>query len=69
MSRSRKKNPIAKDKTNHKWYNRIFRRVNKQRINSDKEPKLMDELVNKYDVCDWSFDATGTEFEENVRRK
>ena len=37
MSNSYKKKAIVKDKTNHKWYNRIFRRVNKQRVKSNKE--------------------------------
>lgn len=54
MSRSRKKNPWVKDKTG-RWYNKLFRRVNKQRIKDFKEPKLMQELVNDYDVCDYKF--------------
>lgn len=70
MSRSRKK-PIYKDKdrTKTNWWNKVFRRVNKQRIKSNKEPKLMNELVNKYDVSDWSFNAEGSEFEDKIRRK
>lgn len=68
MSRSRKK-PIVKDKSNHKWYNRKFRRVNKQRVNLFKEPKLMDELVNRYDVCDWIFHAYNKEQDIKYRRK
>lgn len=55
MSNSYKKKAIVKDKTNHKWYNRIFRRVNKQRVKSNKEPKLMRELINDWDVCDYKF--------------
>ena len=52
MSRSYRK-PIVKDKSDHSWYNRIFRRVNKQRVSGFKEPKLMRELVNDWNVCDW----------------
>ena len=54
MSRSKIK-PYAKDKSGHSWYNRLFRRVNKQRILKGKEPKLMNEVANKYDVCDFVF--------------
>ena len=51
MSRSYKK-PIKKDKTG-RWYNKTFRRINKHRIKFGLEPKLMNELVNPYDVSDW----------------
>jgi hypothetical protein len=54
MSNSFKK-PIVKDKTNHKWYNRVFRRVNKQRIKSGKRPFLMNEIINPWDVTDWIY--------------
>ena len=54
MSRSRKKHPIYKDKGfKSKVYNRIFRRVNKQRLNEDKELMALRELINDYDICDW----------------
>ena len=68
MSRSRKK-AIVKDKTDHKWYNRIFRRTNKQRIKSNKEPKLMKELINDWDVCDWIYDAEHEEYKNKFKRK
>lgn len=56
MSRSRKKNGVIKDKGHLvKHYNRMFRRINKQRINQGKEPKLTREIVNDYDVCDWIY--------------
>lgn len=56
MSRSRKKFGVIKD-VGHlkKHYNRMFRRVNKQRIKQGKDPKLLKEVVNDYDVCDWIF--------------
>ena len=54
MSRSRKKHGIIKDRGWKKGiHNRIFRRVNKQRIKQGLEPKLMKELINPWDVCDW----------------
>lgn len=56
MSRSRKKNPIYKDKGfKSKIYNKIFRRVNKQRLHSNKDLKDLRELVNDYDICDWTW--------------
>lgn len=55
MSRSYKK-PIVKDENKGgNWHNKLFRRTNKQRINSDREPKLMKELVNDWDICDWKY--------------
>lgn len=65
MSRSRKKNGIIKDKGHlAKHYNRMFRRINKQRINQGKEPKLIKEIVNDYDICDWIYKWTyGYQFE------
>lgn len=61
MSRSRKKNPIKKDKgLKRKSYNNAFRRINKQ----SKEPfRYTNEIVNGWDVCDWKFHAE--EFEIN----
>ena len=54
MSRSFKKHPIYKDKSfKHDVYNKIFRRVNKQRLHEEKDMKLLRELVNDYDICDW----------------
>lgn len=56
MSRSRKKIPIYKDKgLKSSVYNRIFRRVNKQRLHEDKDLKQMRELINGYDICDWTW--------------
>ncbi len=56
MSRSIKKYGVIKDKGSAKSiYNKIFRRVNKQRVPLGKEPKLMREIVNDYDVCDYKF--------------
>ena len=54
MSRSYKKNGIIKDRgLTRGEYNRRFRRVNNQRIKDGKEPKLMYEITNQYDVCDY----------------
>lgn len=56
MSRSRKKTGVIKDKgLTRAEYNRIFRRVNKQRIHNGQEPKTMRELINPWDVSDYSF--------------
>lgn len=56
MSRSRKKNPVVKDKGHMlDLYNKRFRRINKQRIAHSKEPFLMKEIVNDWDVCDYKF--------------
>ncbi len=56
MSRSKKKHGVLKDKGFAKSsYNKIFRRVNKQRIRLGKEPKLMRETADDYDVCDYKF--------------
>ena len=56
MSRSRKKVPIYKEKR-HKAnvYNKIFRRVNKQRLHEEKELIALRELINDYDICDWTW--------------
>lgn len=67
MSRSRKK-PILKDKTNHTWYNRIIRRVQRMQIKQIQYLKDMleykisqpKELVNDWEVCDWKFDYRGS---------
>lgn len=54
MSRSFKNVPIYKDKGfMHDVYNRVFRRTNKQRLHSHKDLKLLRELINDYDICDW----------------
>ncbi len=54
MSRSYKKHGIIKDKgLSRGEYNRRFRRVNRQRVKQGKDPKLMLELINQYDVCDY----------------
>ena len=54
MSRSKKKIPIYKDKGfKSDSYNKIFRRVNKQRLHEDKDLIALRELINDYDICDW----------------
>jgi len=54
MSRSIKKYGIVKDKgLSRDLYNKRFRRVNRQRIRLGREPFLMREVVNDYDVCDY----------------
>lgn len=55
MSRSTRKPWVKDSKPSDNSYNKIFRRVNKQRIKSFKEPLLMRELINDYDICDWNF--------------
>lgn len=52
MSRSVKKTPIYKRKSNSRWYNRKFRRVNKERISKGKDPVLMHELISRHRVID-----------------
>jgi hypothetical protein len=53
MSRSFKKHGIIKDKgIPRSIYNRRLRRVNKQRVQEGKEPFLLKELIDEYDVCD-----------------
>ena len=64
MSRSRKKHPILKDKTGHKWYNRIIRSRQKQDVRNiislqdvmDYEIKSPKVIIQDYDVCDWKMD-------------
>ena len=64
MSKSRKK-PIIKDKTGHKWYNRVIKRTIRQVVNqikylNDKEDYIIPhpyEKVNQYDICDWWFNC------------
>lgn len=56
MSRSRKKNGVITDRIfSRPEYNRRFRRVNKHRVKNGKEPFLMYELINPWDVIDWKF--------------
>lgn len=56
MSRSYKKINIIKDsKGTDNWYNKVFRRVNKQKIKCGEDPTEMNELVNKYNVRDYWF--------------
>lgn len=62
MSRSRKKVPIYKDKGfKHSVYNKIFRRVNKQRLHEGKDMIALRELINDYDICDWVWYDEGNE--------
>lgn len=61
MSRSRKK-PIWKDKSNHVWYNRIVRRVQRMQVKQiaslndilEYEISQPNELVNNWGICDGS---------------
>jgi hypothetical protein len=54
MSRSKKKYPIWKSPgCGTAFYNRIFRRTNKQLLHSGKDLKQLRELVNDYDIHDW----------------
>ena len=54
MSRSFKKYGIIKDKgISRGEYNRVFRRVNRQRVKEGKEPKHLYEVVNCWTVCDY----------------
>lgn len=71
MSRSYKKEGLVK---NGAWItkrmaNRRFRRVNKQRINNEKEPYLMYELVNSWDVNDWKIRWRGDLIEKSIWEK
>lgn len=69
MSRSRKKEPIIKDKGSQKEiYNRKFRRVCKQvNIEDDTIFPNSRELTNDYNICDWKFDARDYRSEEKVK--
>lgn len=54
MSRSFKKYGIIKDKGMSRGeYNRRFRRVNRQRIKEGKDPKLVYESTNQYEISDF----------------
>lgn len=53
MSRSRKRNPVIKDGGASRDYNKMFRRVNKVRLQKGKYLFLMNEIVNQWDICDW----------------
>lgn len=55
MSRSYRKTAILTDSDKQKKQaaNRKHRRANKVRVQQGKEPVLMHELVNQYDVCDY----------------
>ncbi|MEL7426912.1 MAG: hypothetical protein AAFN81_28225, partial [Bacteroidota bacterium] len=35
------------------FYNRRFRRINKQRLQLGQEPLLLPEVVNDYEICDY----------------
>lgn len=58
------KKPIWKDKSNHVWYNRIVRRVQRMQVKQiaqlndilEYEISQPNELVNDWDICDWKFD-------------
>ena len=79
MSRSIKKYGIVKDKgLSRGLYNRRFRRVNKQRVRLGREPFLMREVVNDYEVCDYILswtepldtkESVSKEFRKHMARK
>jgi len=54
MSNSTKKHAIVKDKKPKRWFKKV-RVNNKQRVKKFKEPLLKEEVVNSYDVCDWTW--------------
>lgn len=57
MSRSRKKEPIVKNKGDQE-YNKRIRRVCKQmRVDEATIYPLSNEITNQYDICDWKCDA------------
>ena len=59
MSRSRKKVGVIKDKgCDSSFYNRRFRRINRQRIQLSQEPLLLAEVVNSYIICDYKLRFT-----------
>lgn len=69
MSGSFKKYGIIKDKGMSRGeYNRIFRRVNRQRIKEGKDPKHMFETVNSWNVCDYKTRWTRIENLEYYQR-
>lgn len=67
MSRSRKK-PVWKDKSNHVWYNRIVRRVQRMQVKQiaslndilEYEISQPNELIN-----DWKFDYRNPRWRDN----
>lgn len=54
MGKSYKRFGIIKDRgLSRSKYNRMHRRVNRQRIRSGLEPLMLNEIVNQYDVHDF----------------
>lgn len=77
MSKSRKKVAIVKDKTG-RWYNKVIRRCQNQEIRKiltlvdimDYNIPHPNEIVNKYDICDWKFIFEGNpDWEIKIKRK
>ena len=77
MSKSRKKVAIVKDKTG-RWYNKIIRRRQNQEVRRiltladimDYNISHPNEIVNKYDICDWKFIFEGNpDWETKIKRK
>lgn len=70
MSRSRKK-PVWKDKSDHVWYNRIVRRVQRMQVKQiaslndilEYEISQPNELIN--DWGDWKFDYRNPRWRDN----
>ena len=62
MSRSYKKDILKDSKPKNNSYNKAYRRVNKINITQGKDPILMNELVNQYDICDFKFINCGNEY-------
>lgn len=70
MSRSFKKYGIIKDKgMSRSEYNKVFRRVNRQRIKEWKDPKHLYEVVNSWTVCDYKIRWSSVENSEFYKRK
>lgn len=59
MSRSYKKNIWQIRGPLYGIHNRVFRRVNKQRVREGKEPVPPRTLINDYNITDWKFISQG----------
>lgn len=72
MSRSYKKVSNWNDGSskNKELHSRRFRRINKIRVESDKDPLLDHEVTNPYDIYDYSFtDYNNEEQYKKYKRK
>ncbi len=54
MSRTYKKHLLRywTSKDSSRWYNKVFRRINKIRVKLEKDPKQMNEIVDPWDIQD-----------------